>query len=105
MSIFRRLHEYSGRTREASTQAFRQLLRDHLPAGDSDKTYDPVPLNGDIGRTNVVSKLILAGVALEEAIEVDIPAAESGSIIPGFQPSNTNFELRLTHGAVLSELP
>ena len=89
---------------EASTQAFRQLLRDYLPTGDSDKTYDPVPLNGDIGCTNVVSKLILAGVTLEEAIEVNISTAKFGSIVLGFQPPNANFELRVTHGTVLSEL-
>ena len=89
---------------EAPTQAFRQLLRAHLPTGDSDKTYDAVPLNGDIGRTNVVSKLILAGIALKEAIEVDISTAKFGSIVPGFQPPDPNFELRVSHGTVLSEL-
>ena len=86
------------------TQVFRQPFSDHLPAGDSDKTYDPVVLNGDIGCSDVVSKLILTGATLEEAIEVDISAAKSGSIISGFQPSNTNFELRLTHGTLLSAL-
>ena len=43
----------------------------------------------------MVSKLILTGATLEEAIEVDISAAKSGSIISGFQPSNTHFELDL----------
>ena len=78
-------------------QAFRQFLCNHLPTGDSDKSYEPVPLNGDIGCSNVVSKLILAGIALEEAIEVDISTAKFVSIVPGFQAPNANFELRLTH--------
>ena len=85
-------------------QAFRQLFGDHLPTGDSRKTYDSVSLNGDIGCTNVVSKLILAGVALEEAIKVDISTVKFGSIIPGFQSPNANFVLRVTHGTALSGL-
>lgn len=112
MSLEARVHSQPGQAQdgqrvsgEASTQAFRQRLRDHLPAGDRDKPYDPVFLNGDISCSNVVSKLILAGVALEEAIEVDIATAKSASIVPGFQPPNANFGLRVTHGTVLSELP
>jgi len=89
---------------KASTQAFRQLLGNHLPTGGGDKTYDPVPLDGDIGCSNVVSKLVLTGVALEKAIEVDISAAKFGSVVPGFQPPDANFELRVTHGTMLSEL-
>jgi hypothetical protein len=62
---------------QVSAQVFRQSLRNHLPAGDGDKTGEVVALDGDIGRSNVVSKLILPGIALKEAIEVDIAAAKS----------------------------
>jgi len=89
---------------ETSPQAFRQLLRDHLPAGDSDESCDPIYLSGDIGRTDVVSKLILAGVALEKAIELYVSTAKFGSIVPRFKPPNANFELCATHGVVLSAL-
>jgi hypothetical protein len=85
------VHRQSGKAQDGQrvsgktpAQAFRQLLRCHLAAGDSHKTYDPIPLNGDIGRTNVVSKLMLTGAALEEAIEVDIATAKFDSIIPWF---------------------
>jgi hypothetical protein len=48
---------------QASAQDFRQLFCNHLSAGDSDKSGDMVTLDGDIGRSNVVSKLILTGIA------------------------------------------
>lgn len=89
---------------EASTQAFRQLLGDHLSAGDSDESCDPIFLNGHIGRTNVVSKLILAGVPLKKTIEFDVATAKFASVVPRFQSSNANFELCATHEAVLSGL-
>ena len=53
----------------------------------------------------MVSKLILARVALEKAIEIDISTAKFGSVVPGFQSPDANFELRVTHGTMLSELP
>ena len=84
-------------SRQSSAQVLGQLLRNHLPAGDGHKPGNVVALDGDIGRADVVSKLILAGVALEEAIEVDISTAKLGSNVPGFQPPNANFELRVTH--------
>jgi len=52
----------------------------------------------------MVSKLILAGVALEEAVKVDITTAKLGSIVSWFQPTDANLELRLTHEKALSEL-
>ena len=63
-----------------------------------------VPLDGDIGRSNVVSKLIPAGVALKEAIEVDISAAKFGSVVPGFQPPDADFALRVSHGTTFLDL-
>jgi hypothetical protein len=47
---------------QASAQDFRQLFCNHLSAGDSVKSGDMVTLDGDIGRSNVVSKLILTGI-------------------------------------------
>ena len=52
----------------------------------------------------MVSKLILAGVALEKAIEIDISTAKQGSVVPGFQSPDANFELRVTHGTMFSAL-
>jgi len=43
-----------------------------------------IALDGDIGRSNVVSKLILTGIALKEAIEFDIAASKSRSVVPKF---------------------
>ena len=64
---------------QASAQVFRELICDHLSAGDGDKSGDMIALDGDIGRSNVVSKLILTGIALKEAIEFDIAASKSRS--------------------------
>lgn len=89
---------------EPLPQASCQFLRDHFPAGDSDESCDPITLSGNIGRTNVVSKLILTGVPLKKTIEFDVSTAKFASIVPGFQPPNANFETRATHGAVLSAL-
>ena len=58
-------------------QALRQLLRNHFPAGDGDKTGDVVTLDGNIGCSDMVSKLILTRIALKETIELDIPATKS----------------------------
>ena len=96
--------DWQGVGGEASTQASRQLLSNHLTTGDGDESCDLLFLFGDIGRTNVVSKLILAGVALEIAIEFDVSTTKFASIVPRFQPPNANFELCATHRAVLSEL-
>jgi hypothetical protein len=41
-------------------------------------------LDGDMRRSNMVPKLILAGVALKKAIEVDISAAKFGSVVLRF---------------------
>ena len=89
----------------ASALCFRQLFCSHFSAGDSDKSGDMVALDGDIGRSDVVSKLILTGIALKEAVEVDILATESGSVVPGFQSPYTNFLLRVIHETVLSRIP
>lgn len=109
MSLDAFVHGQSGKAQDgqrvswkASTEAFRQRLRNHLPAGDGDKPQDAVILNGDVSCSNVVAKLILASVTLEESIEVDIATAKSASIVPGFQPPNANFELCITHETVLS---
>ena len=90
---------------EATTQVLRQLFCNHLSAGDGDKTYNSIPMDGDIGCSDMVSKLILPRVALEKAIEIDISTAKFGSVVPGFQSPDANFELRVTHGIMLSELP
>jgi hypothetical protein len=86
---------------EASMQTFCHLLRNHVPTGDSDKTCDSVPVHCRVIRSSVVSKLILAGVALEKAFEVDSSAAKFGSAIPGLQHPDPNFELRVSHGITL----
>lgn len=105
------VHRQSGKAEDgkgisgqASAQVLRQLFCNHLPAGDSDKAGDMAALDGDIGRSNMVSKLILARVALEKAIEVNISTAEFGSVVPWFQPPDANFKLRVTHGTTFSEL-
>jgi len=89
---------------EASPQAFRQLLCDHLPAGDSNESCDPIFLSGYICSTDVVSKLVLTGEALKKPIEFDVATAKFASIVSRFQPPNANFEIRATHGAALSAL-
>jgi hypothetical protein len=61
-----------------------------------------VPLDGDIRRSNVVPELILTGIALKEAVEVDISATEFGSIVPGFQSPDSNLLLRVIHETALS---
>jgi hypothetical protein len=48
---------------QASAQVFSKLFCNHLSAGDSDKSGYMVALDGDIGCSNVVSKLILTGIA------------------------------------------
>ena len=90
---------------EATTQVLAQLFCNQLSAGDGDKTCNLVPMDGDIACSNMVSNLILARVLLEEAIEIDVPAAKSASVVPGFQPPDANFERCITHGTVLSALP
>lgn len=90
---------------EATTQVLRQLFRNHLSAGYGDKTYDSVLMDGDIGCSNMISKLILARVTQEKAIEIDISTAKIGSVVPAFQSPDANFELRVTHGTMLAELP
>jgi hypothetical protein len=62
---------------QAAAQRFGQLLRGQLPAGGSGKTNNVAASDGNIRRSDVVSKLVLPCVALEEAIELDIPAPES----------------------------
>jgi len=52
----------------------------------------------------MVPKLILAGVALKKAIEVNISAAKFGSVVLRFQSPDANFELRVTHGTTFSAL-
>ena len=90
---------------QASAQGFRQLFCNHLSAGDSDKSGDMVVLDGDIGRSNMVSKLVLTGIALKEAVEVDISATESGTIVQGFKSPDLNFLLRLIYETALSGIP
>ena len=90
---------------EATTQGLRQLFRNHLSAGDGDKTSKSGPLDGDLGCANRVSKLILACVPQETTIEIDVSTAKFGSVVPVFQSPDANFELRITHGTLLSELP
>ena len=87
---------------QASAQVFRQLLCNHLSTGDSDISGDMGVLVGNISRSNVVSKLILTGIALKEAIEVDIPATKIRSVVPGFQSADANFMLRVSHERALS---
>ncbi len=91
--------------RQAPAQILPQLLCNHLPAGDGYKTGDIVALDGDIGRADVVSKLILSGVALKESIEVDIPTAKSRSVVPGLQPTDASLVLAINHGTALSVPP
>ncbi len=78
------VHSQSGKpqdrkwiSRQVFTQAFRQLLRYHFRTGDGDKTGDVVTLDGNIGCSDMVPKLILTRIALKESIEVDIPATKS----------------------------
>jgi len=66
---------------------------------------DVVALNGDIGCPYMVSKLNLPGVALEKAIKVNIAAAKSVSVVPGFQSPDANFLRRISHGTALSGIP
>jgi len=47
----------------------------------------------------------LTGIALEEAVEVDISATESGTIVQGFKSPDLNFLLRLIHETALSGIP
>ncbi len=89
---------------EASTQAFRQLLRDQLPAEYGNETYDLVPLDSDIGRSDMVSELILASVALEEAIEIDVATAKVGSVVPQRQSPDVNLQRPIRHGTTFSGL-
>ena len=53
----------------------------------------------------MVTELVLPGVALEETVEFDVPAAESSAVIPGVQATYADFLLHTTHGAVFSGLP
>lgn len=89
---------------EASTQALGQLLRDHLPAGYGNETYDLVLLDSDIRRSDMVSELILASVALEKAIEIDVAASKVGSVVPRLQSPDANPWRRISHGTRFSEL-
>jgi hypothetical protein len=64
-----------------------------------------VVLDGDISCSNVVSKLILTGIALKEAVEIDVSASEPGSVVPEFQSPDSNFLPRIIHQTVLSRIP
>ena len=106
------VHRQSGKAEDgkgiswqASAQVSRQLFCNHLSTGDSDKSGDMVALDGDIGCSNVVSKLILTGIALKEAVEVDVSATEPGSVVPGFQSPDSNFLPRVNHETALSRIP
>lgn len=67
---------WQGVRREASAQGLRKFLCDHFSAGNSDESDDLIYVDGDIGRADMMSKLILPSVALKEAIEIDISAAK-----------------------------
>jgi hypothetical protein len=56
---------------------FRGLLG-NLDAGD-------VLLGDDMGRSDVVAEVVLAGIPLEEAVQLDVAAGEAGSIIGACQ--------------------
>ncbi len=76
---------------QSLAQVLRQFFCNHLPAGDSGKAGDMVALEGNIGRSNMVSKLILTGIATKEPVEVDISTAKVGSVVPRFQSPDSNF--------------
>ena len=106
------VHRQSGKAEDgkgisgqASAQVSRQLLCNHLSTGDGDKPGDLIAKDGNIGFSNVVSKLILTGIALKEAVEVDVSATEPGSLIPGFQSPDSNFLPRVIHETALSGIP
>ena len=47
-------------------------------------------LDGDIGGANVVTELVLSGIALEEAVEIDVSTMEAGSVILRFQSADAD---------------
>jgi len=61
---------------QASAQGFRQPLGNHFARGDGYEAGDLVALGGYIGGADVMTELVLPGIALKEAIEVDIPATK-----------------------------
>jgi len=50
-----------------------------------DETENPFAIHGDISRADVVAKLVLSGVAPEEAVGLDVSAREAGTVIGAAQ--------------------
>jgi hypothetical protein len=48
---------------------------------DRDKAEYPLTVDGDVGVADVVPELVLPGIPLKEAIQLDVAAAETGSVI------------------------
>jgi hypothetical protein len=79
-------------------QCFRQRLCREFTAGHGGASDDLIAPNGNIGHTDVVSELVLPGVALEEAVKVDVAAMESGLIVPVLESPDADFLAAATHG-------
>jgi hypothetical protein len=52
-----------------------------LSRADGDEAEDLTAVDGHMGRSGVVAELALAGIRLEETVQLDVAAGEAGSIV------------------------
>ena len=49
---------------------------------------DSFATDGDVGRSNMVTKLVLAGKAMEKPIQIDVTAMKRRAVIGGLEAAN-----------------
>ena len=77
-------------------------VRRHIAWRDGHETGDPVSKLGHVCRADMMAELILSGVALEEAIQLDIAASKLRAAIVRLEQADAHLMFRgivlLRHG-------
>jgi hypothetical protein len=84
MSLTASIHREPGKAQnrkrvsgQATAERFRYRIGREFPTGDGGESNDLIAVRSNVRRADMVSELILPGIALEEAVEVDVAAAKA----------------------------